>query len=334
MSVFEHSQWKNGFPFSPSSIRAGRRLETNGINAPMIVEPPEPPLATTPVASPSKEFPEPAGIRPSLREGRPIGRQQGVRLLPLQAFVWGSRANPPQPRTRPDHMLIWVIEGRVQLDFPRHHVKLRTGDLRYIPAGTAFAAVPSAGAKGHVALISTRLAAQAVPPLPERGLAAHVGSHALQLEATLRELAAEAQDSGQGTLLCLMNLLSLRLQQLAPTRPDDAPQPGLPDRPLIDRFLTLARQKLGECRSVAELAAELNSTTLLLDQACLAAHGKRAVELTHDLQLECAIRILRETATPAPRIAADLGYSSHAHFIRAFVAATGRTPEAFRAQSC
>ena len=28
------------------------------------------------------------------------------------------------------------------------------------------------------------------------------------------------------------------------------------------------------------------------------------------------------------RIAADLGYSSHAHFTRAFVAATGRTPEA------
>lgn len=35
-------------------------------------------------------------------------------LLPLQAFVWVSQANPPQPRTCPGHVLIWVTDGRLR----------------------------------------------------------------------------------------------------------------------------------------------------------------------------------------------------------------------------
>lgn len=332
MSAFEHSQWE-GFPFSASRICAGRRLQDGEVNAPFIPDalPPDP--QDRPIA-PAMPIHAPASMRPAWREGRPIGRQQGVRLLPLQAFIWGSRAMPPQPRTRPDHTLIWVTEGRVQLDFPREHLGLRAGDVRHIPAGTAFAAIPSAGARGHVALISARLAAEAEPPLPDRGIAAHVGHYAAQFEATLRELAVETPAPDADTLSCLMNLLSLRLRQLLPNRPAEAPEPVAPDHPLIERFLALAGQRLGSAGSVAELAAELHSTTGALDQACLAARGKRAVELIHDLQLERAVDLLRNTDRPTLRIATDLGYSSHAHFIRAFAAATGRTPDAFRAQSC
>ncbi len=332
MSAFEPSQW-NGFPFSPSRIRAGRRVQGGEVNAPSIADAAAPAADDRPL-TPALPVPAPAVMRPALREGRPVGRQHGMRLLPLQAFIWGSRAMPPQPRTRPDHTLIWVTEGRVQLDFPREHLALRAGDLRHIPAGTAFAAIPSAGARGHVALISSHLAAGAEPPLPDRGMAAHVGHHAAQFEATLRELAVESPDPDAPTLSCLMNLLSLRLRQLLPARPAEAAEPVAPDLPLIERFLALAGQRLGSARSVAELAAELRSTTGALDQACLAARGKRAVELIHDLQLERAADLLRNTDRPTLRIAADLGYSSHAHFIRAFVAATGRTPDAFRAQSC
>ncbi|MTD98744.1 helix-turn-helix domain-containing protein [Paracoccus sp. YIM 132242] len=333
MTAFEHSQWKDGFPFSPSQIRAGRRLGVDGVNAPFIADAPQP-VAGPPAIPQPQDRPAPAALQPAWREAHPVGRQSGIRLLPLAAFLWGSRANPPQPRTRPDHVLIWVTQGRVQLDFPRDRFCLRSGDLRYIPAGTAFAASPAHGTTGHVALISARLGAQAVPPLPDHVLAAQVGNHAAQLEATLREIGVETPGGDPGTLSCLVNLLSLRLRQLAPGRAPDMRDTGFPDRPLIDRFLALAREQLGESRSVAELAAELGSSTLQLDQACLAAHGKRAVALMHQLRLDCAARMLRETARPTQRIAADLGYSSHAHFIRAFVAATGRTPDAFRAQSC
>ncbi|WP_347138773.1 AraC family transcriptional regulator [Paracoccus sp. SSK6] len=333
MSVFEHSQWKTGFPFSASRIRSGRPLQVSGVNAPVIPEAPER-LPDVLSATPPIDSPVPAAMQPALREGHPIGRQHGMRILPMEAFVWGSRTQPPQPRTRPDHVLIWVTEGRAQFDLPRDRFCLRAGDLRHIPAGTAFAALPAKGARGHVVLISTRLGTQADPPLPDRIMAAHVGSHAAQLDATLRAIAVETPDSDPAMLACLLNLLSLRLRQLAPSKPHGAWESNLPDLPLIDRFQALARQRLGECPLVAELAAELGSSTLLLDQACLAAHGKRAVELVHDLRLECAARMLRETTQPVQRIAADLGYSSHAHFTRAFVSATGRRPEVFRAQSC
>ena len=334
MSAFGHSRW-NGFPFSPSRIGQGRDIQDADVTAPFIpvalpLSPADDELSMVPAMSVRLI----AGIRPVSRQGRPIGRQQGMRLLPLQAFVWGSRAMPPQPRTRPDHALIWVTEGRVQLDFPREHFILRSGDVRHIPAGTAFAAIPSAGACGHVALISMRLAADAEPPLPERGMSAHVSRHAPQFEATLRELALETTNPDAGTLSCLMNLLSLRLRQLLPSYPAEAPEPVAPDHPLIERFLDLAKQRLGSSGTVAELAAELRTTTGALDHACLAARGKRAVELIHKLQLDRAIDLLRKSDLPTPRIAADLGYSGHAHFIRAFVAATGRTPDAFRAQSC
>lgn len=334
MSAFGNSQWQDGFPFSPSRIRAGRRLRIDGVNAPGIADPsPAEPIDTPPIPR-SAETPHAAFLRSAWRPSQPIGRQQGLRLLPLEAFIWGSRAMPPQPRTRPDHTLIWVTGGRVQLSFPRDQFALRAGDLRHIPPGTAFAAIPGAGARGHVALISTRLAEGTTPPLPDRTLVAHVGTHAPQLEATLRELAVETPDPDPGALSCLMNLLSLRLRQLGPGRSVEMADPAPPDLPLIERFLSLAQQRMGVLGSVAELAAELRTTTLALDHACLSARGRRAVELIHDLQLERAVEFLRIGDKPTMRIAAELGYSSHAHFIRAFVAATGRTPEAFRAQSC
>ncbi|GGF59517.1 hypothetical protein GCM10011402_09440 [Paracoccus acridae] len=329
MSAFGHSRW-NGFPFSASRIRTGR--QDADVNAASIPDA-SAPLPTDRAAAPVLPVASPAAMQPFPRGGRPIGRRQGIRLLPLAAFVWGNRAMPPQPRTRPDHVLIWVTDGRVQLDFPRAHFVLRAGDVRYIPAGTAFAAMPSAGSHGHVALISPSLAAGAEPPLPDRGLAAQAGSHAAQLEATLHELAVEAANPDAGTLSCLINLLALRLGQLQPGRAPDVPETTPPDLPLIERFVALARQRLGSTRSVPELAAELHSTTAVLDQACQSARGKRAVELIHDLQLESAADLLRNTDLPLSRIAADLGYSSQAHFIRAFVAATGRSPDAFRAQS-
>ncbi|WP_165455682.1 helix-turn-helix transcriptional regulator [Paracoccus subflavus] len=217
--------------------------------------------------------------------------------------------------------------------FSYGETRLRAGELRYIPAGTAFATVPDAGVCGHVALIARRLADTAEPPLPCRAMTVRVGPHGDQIKATLQELAIEKSKANARALSCLINLLSLRLGLLSRGNAPGRAAPNPPDRPLVDRFLDLARQRLGSAQAVAELAADLHSTVALLDQACMAAHGKRAIELIHDLQLECAALLLRNTAQPTHRIAADLGYSSHAHFVRAFAAATGRRPDVFRAQS-
>jgi len=255
--------------------------------------------------------------------------------MPLGAFSWGSRSQMPQPRTRPEHVLIWVTEGKTRLDLPRQGMVLHQGDLRFIPAGTAFASRPQPETEGHVLLLSPELAAAADPPFPATLTAGRIGAAAAALAATLHEMADEAALDPQGkALACHLNLLSLRLSRLdaRQDRQDRPPLPELASRPLVEQFLALAATQLGCCRTLAELAQDLQTTLTQLDRASLEARGRRAVDLMNELRLERAAELLRHTNSPTSRIAQDLGFATHTHFTRAFVAATGRTPDAYRAQ--
>lgn len=137
------------------------------------------------------------------------------------------------------------------------------------------------------------------------------------------------------TRRALASDLSRCLSQLEPARDErlEAAAHTRHDRALLDRFLAMAAARLDYRGSIADLAGEMGTTTAALDRACIAGRGRRAIEVIHDLRLERAVALLRKTDLGPARIAADLGYSSHAHFTRAFVAATGRTPENFRAQA-
>lgn len=309
MSLIDNRNFGATFPFSPSGLRdlvaeAGEHL------APVVAD-----LA-------------PQVARRPAPLGRAVPPSLPARLLPLAAFVWGSRALPPQPRTRADHTLIWVTGGRMHLDYPRHHHRMLAGDLRFVPAGTAFAALPMQGAKGHVALLPAALTAHMGTAIAA-GIAAQVGPEASRLLALLRGLTrpdpATTAQLAAGLAACLGGLAPERT--CLPDRPAAAQ-----DRGLVERFLDLAGQRLGDGGSLAELASELHSSMAMLDRACIAARGRRAIDLVHDMRLEHAVRSLRQGTESPARIAVRLGYTSHAHLTCAFIAATGRTPEAFRAQ--
>ena len=191
-----------------------------------------------------------------------FGPRQASSPAPAGAFTWGGRAVPVQPRTRPDHVLIWVTDGRMRIDFPRSGGILVAGDVRCVPAGTAFAARPLDGAEGQVLLIAPELTAQVDTPLPRSVVAGCAGSGAALLSATLAELMAEAARSpNHRTLGCYLNMLSLRLSRLDPPR-DHRTDPGAvhTDRPLVDRFLALAAVEMGSCRTLADLAQDLGTT--------------------------------------------------------------------------
>lgn len=275
----------------------------------------------------------PLKLHASLRIGRATTGQDRLRLLSLADFTGRCRASATSPRTRPDHLLVWVTKGQIRLEFPRHRHCLSAGELRFIPAGTAFAMQSAPGAEGHVALIPRAAAAAARPPLPDNDLSAQIGEDGAQLLATLSELASEACPPDPATRQCLMNLLALRLSRLAP-KPAAAQADAPPSeaRSLVEQFLSLAATRLGTCAAIAELAEELQTNAATIDRACIAARGRRAIELLHELRLQRAVDLLRNSRHGAAQIADELGYSSHAHFTRAFVAATGRSPEAFRAQ--
>ena len=265
---------------------------------------------------------------------RPAPRRSDLRLLPLEGFIWGARTTPPQPRTRADHVVLWITGGALQLDFPRRRLMLGPGAVQFLPAGTGFATLPLGGARGHVLLVAPELCRDITPALPDHPLAGGIGAEGPALRTTLADLAVESHREGpaaRAATACHLGLLAVRLARLDPP----APRPALhvasaPDLPLVDRFLQLADAHLGSGRTVGELAEMLGAPTAVLDRACHQARGRRAIELIHDLRHEKAVLFLRGGRLSCTEIARELGYASLAHFSRAFVARTGRLPESFR----
>ncbi|MDO5706852.1 MAG: hypothetical protein Q4G49_17505, partial [Paracoccus sp. (in: a-proteobacteria)] len=179
---------------------------------------------------------------------RPAPRLSGLRLLPLEGFIWGARTTPPQPRTRVDHVLIWVISGALQLDFPRRRLILGPGAVQFLPVGTAFATLPLGQARGHVLLIGRDLGRDLSPPLPDGPILGSIGDHAAALHLTLSDL---AEESARGTpdahaaVTCHLGLLSVRLSRLEPPPPRPAALiQAAPNLPLIEQFLKLAAAEL------------------------------------------------------------------------------------------
>lgn len=344
MSLWERSGWTGGFPFTTSGLglsdpaRSGSRSGQGDrvpVTAARVPDAGPARVQARPVASYGRiVMPDALAVRVAPASRRFAPRKASLRLLPLEAFSWGTGRGPVHPRTRPDHTLIWVTQGRVRLDFPRSGALLGADDVRFIPAGTAFASRSQPGALGHVLLLSPELAVELDPALPCRVTAGCAGQGAAALMACLQGLVDEAARApDRKALTCHLNLLALRLSRLDPERQAMPGQPHAgPDRPLVDRFLALAAIQIGAPRTLAELAQDLGTTLTLLDRACHEARGKRAIDLLHELRLERAAEMLRHTDRPAARIAQDLGYASHTHFTRSFVAATGRTPEAYRQQ--
>ncbi|MFN3526288.1 MAG: helix-turn-helix domain-containing protein [Paracoccus sp. (in: a-proteobacteria)] len=347
MAAFGGGDWSGGFPFTANRLRDLPRnaISHSDVSRVTAAGIPEEGRALSSLSS------ETQPVRASAASGRIVmpdalrarampasrrfaPRRASLRLLPLGAFVWGSDSTPPQPRTRPDHTLLWVTQGGLGLGFPRRNHLMMAGDLRYIPAGTAFAALPGPGTEGHVLLLSPDMVGDMEPPLPSQTISGAVCGQAEALLVNLRELADEAaRGADRRALLCHLNLLSMRLTRLEPEpQRGPAPEERTANHPLVAQFTDLAAQDLAGCRALADLAQDLGTTLTTLDRACLAARGKRAVDLLNDLRLERGAELLRNTGWSGARIAQELGYSSHAHFTRAFVAATGRTPDVFRAQ--
>ncbi|TRW95176.1 AraC family transcriptional regulator [Paracoccus sp. M683] len=346
MSVSGSRFFRTEFPFTPSRFNvdpqggtslvstsdlvnpgissgriAGHRPDQTGNNSP----PPDGDLSLRGMRAPSAQ-------RRQIR-----GRQQKLRLMPLEGFAWGSRTAVPRPRTRGEHVVLLIAQGALQLDFPRIRHRLAAGSLYFIPLGTAFAAMPLAGCSGYVLLIAPDLTRDLAHAFPDRPLGGMIERGDGALHQMLHDLAEESRGDAPdapSAIQCHLTLLALRLDRLQPgARHFARLMQNDPDLPLAERFAELARDRLADGSTIADLADALGVTTTALDAACRHKHGKRAVELLHDLRLLRAVQLLRDTRESPARIARLLGYSSLAHLSRAFVTATGRLPEQFR-KSC
>lgn len=290
--------------------------------------PPTGPLVTPEAAnSPAPTAPlRPYAGRPQLPDG-------GLRLLPLDGFHWGGGPRPGMPRTarvRGDHCLIRVTAGTLRLIMPSGAVDHGADSVVFVPAGTAFATQPLPGAAGQVLLMPRQMAERLDVPLPARMVVGAGASDAFS--ADLSALAARTGDPiAAATAACRVELISAALQRMAGAPDTGAPaRPGGETRSLFDSFTELAGRELGRGRTVADLAQALGTSTAGLDAACRTHRGRSALDVMYDLRLDRARALLVDPAQSLAQIAADLGFTGVAHLNRAFMAATGRTAEAFR----
>jgi len=332
---------------APPSPARDERLHDAAINADVILEP----AAEDPRHSQLSERPVPdqcAGIWPPAVTGPALRRQvpapgQGLRLVPVSGFFWGGplrgRTGPgltlPKPRVRGDHVILFLRQGSIAIEFPRRQHRLSDGQLAFVPLGTAFALRPPEGLDGWALLVPAAFT-QCLPvalPAEFRAGAPDPADQDLIAPAFCALGRGEPLNPiQQGAVACHLGLLAAALSRLdgraaLPGRTDRA---EIDARPLTEDFLALAAANLAENRTVSEMARELHSNLAGLDAACRQSRGRSALELVYALRLERAADLLRNGSKPIPQIARELGYTGPGHFMRAFASATGRTPQAFR----
>lgn len=294
------------------------------------------PLPPRQAEAPPVVLPEPANspgptVPVTPFAGRPRLPENGLRVLPLDSFVWGGPAvagGLRRGRTRGDHCLIRVTAGTLRIILPSGAVDHGPGSVVFIPAGTAFAAEPQPGVGGQ-ALLMPRYMAERLS-LPNRIIVGAGVSDAFS--ADLAALAARAHDPiAAATAACRVELIAAALERVAarpePARPD---LPGRDSHALFQGYLDLAGREMGRGRTIADLADALGATAAGLDAACRRHRGCSALEVMYELRLDRARALLAEPRRSLAQIATDLGFTGVAHMNRVFMAATGKPAEAFR----
>lgn len=326
------------------------KLRAAGISAPGIMDPaatdPRLPLPEAGVAAPEgdrisvlepaipTDAADSAPPVPALPRGRP---GDGLRLIPLSGFHWGGpvrgRKTPPSPRVRGDHVLIRPVAGAVSIAFPRQSHVLPAGRIAFIPAGTAFALSPPPEVEGQALLIPPAwIGAQPLPKAFRSGWPAAEDAPLLDPAMLALAQGAARDAGGDSATPYQLGLIAVALSRLEDRAgPADPRQDNLAGaRPLTERFLDLAAQEMAANRTIAEMARSLGCSLAQLDRACRQSRGRTALELLYDMRLQLATEALRMTNRPIGDIAETLGYAGLGHFMRAFQAATGRTPEGYR----
>lgn len=338
LRIYPHAQ--------PDADGTRARLRGASVTAGGILEPAEDdprgraePAEITP-AAPLRMAPVAAPVPPTVWRSRSMPGD-GLRLMPLAALVWGGPVRgrlglrTASPRVRGDHVLLMVSQGALAVELPRMRHPVTQGRLAFIPAGTAFSLDPPAEIQGWALLIPPSVARALSVVLPDAfrcGLPAEADRSLLEPTMNALGHGSPRSPEEEAATRCQLGLISVALSRLSSVaEPRDAANCRMAEaRPLAQRFIDMMWESPAQDRTMAEIAADLGCSLAHLDRACQQSRGRRALELLYSVRSDRAAQLLRETDKPTMQIAAELGYSSLGHFMRAFAAATGRTPDSFR----
>ena len=145
-------------------------------------------------------------------------------------------------------------------------------------------------------------------------------------------LAAWLVDRHVGRAAARKSLAIMIIDEAA--QPDHA-QPGAPLEvetrdPLVRRALTTMQQSLDAPPPVAEIARRLGVGRRLLERRFREALGTTPARAGRAVRLTQARHLLAHGDRPVAEIAAETGFCDTSHLVRAFRAAEGTTPDAWR----
>lgn len=252
------------------------------------------------------------------------------RLIAIPRLAAGGKWRVEAMRAYSEPCLLWFTKGQGRITMAGLTRGYTAHNAIFIPAGTMHGFEVGPQVFG-TAVFFGREPAVPLPDAPQH-LRIRETFAAQELNVTLDLIARESDSAQPGAAraaLCHLGLLSVWLErQIARTQPE-ARKPDATTR-LVARFTDLMEREFRSGAGVGDLAAALGVTPTHLTRCCRSACGRSAIDLLQDRRIFEARRMLLETGDPVHRIAESLGFTSAAYFTRAFQAAVGKTPTAFR----
>lgn len=239
------------------------------------------------------------------------------------------RENPP------DHLLVWVVAGDMDLSIGGRTHRAGAGDLVLFPPGLPHRYTPL----GHTwewfwLHAGGPAAATAWRRLSLDGPVRRLGQDA-RIRERFAELVSRAATAGL-TLVgtpgqaaptarlvadsCAFSLLGMIIERAERAQPATAGDPGLAG--LTGWIL----DHLAEPLDVPQLAERSGWSTAHLHRLVRAEFGTSPMRLVHQLRMERAERLLRETAMPVGEVARLVGFNDPLHFSRRYRAWSGEPP--------
>lgn len=256
-----------------------------------------------------------------------------VTVTPITTLAAQGRWRTEAMRSHSGPRVLWIARGQGRVTLAGQTRGYGPNNLIYIPPGTLHGYEVRPQSWGLMVALQPSAASEwPEEPVHLRLRDVHLQKELAKLVETLhREATSEGENARLAARMHAGLLAVFTLRQM-----EQAGDHALPETPatrIADAYSALIARDFSKPMGVAHYAAALGVTPTHLTRACRAACGRTALSLLNDRILFEARRRLSETDTPVARIAADLGYSSPAYFSRAFSAATGQSPTAFRRAS-
>lgn len=239
---------------------------------------------------------------------------------------------------------IHLASGQGTLRHADGEMRLRAGDIAWLPAGCAHTLRVEAGSSGVWVGVADTLLASALGERADAAVLRAVATRSLlasdtepqqrhELVRSLHAMDAESRleaGSSRPYLAAHLTLVLVLLWRLTSRdRGADAELPG-PQRLLHFRHLVEAQFR--SHWTVARYAGELALSPDRLHDLCVRALGRPPIELLHQRVLREACSLLAGTDLAIEQVAQDLGFGSSSHFSRFFRRWTGSAPGQWRRQ--